>query len=87
MGEAPRDAEAMTVNEAAVSLDISPDSVRKAIKRGTLDAKRRGRDWWITNGAVERYRRVHQAHCHICEGRCARPDMHWRSYDEEGNLL
>lgn len=47
----------MTTLEAAESLGLSPQTVRVQIGKGRLRARRRGRDWDITPGEVERYRR------------------------------
>jgi excisionase family DNA binding protein len=49
----------MTLREAAALLGITPDSLRQAIKRGTLKATKRGRDWWVTRKALEDYRSSH----------------------------
>ncbi len=47
----------MTVPEAAEALHLSPHTVRVQIRNGKLRARKRGRDWDITPGEVERYRR------------------------------
>lgn len=49
----------MTVNEAAARLGLSPSTLRVQIKNGKLHSTKRGRDHWITEGEVERYRRDH----------------------------
>lgn len=49
----------MTLNEAAVVLGVTADTLRQQIKAGKLDAEKRGRDWWVTPGAVARYRERH----------------------------
>jgi excisionase family DNA binding protein len=46
----------MTTNEAADALGISPDTLRIQISNHRLHARKRGRDWWITDREVERYR-------------------------------
>ena len=46
----------MTLKEAAVSLGVTPDTLRQQIAAGRLKAVKRGRDWWVTKGEVERYR-------------------------------
>jgi excisionase family DNA binding protein len=46
----------VTLNEAAEQLGVTPDTLRQQIKAGKLDAEKRGRDWWVTPRAVERYR-------------------------------
>ena len=47
----------MTLKEAADRLGVTPDNLRGAIKRGALRAEKHGRDWWVTDAEVERYRR------------------------------
>lgn len=47
----------MTLKQAAAILGITPDSLRQAIARGTLKATKRGRDWWVTQKAVDDYRK------------------------------
>ena len=47
----------MTLKEAAALLGVTPDNLRGAIARGTLKAVKHGRDWWVTEAEVERYRR------------------------------
>lgn len=46
----------MTTNDAATALGISRRGVLMAIRRGSLPATKRGRDWWITQTAIESYR-------------------------------
>lgn len=50
----------VTLIEAAAKLGTSPDNLRGAIKRGALKAVKHGRDWWVTEAEVERYRREHR---------------------------
>jgi excisionase family DNA binding protein len=50
----------MTLKEAAAALGTSPANLRQAIARGALKAKKLGRDWIVTSGEVERYRREHR---------------------------
>lgn len=50
----------MTLKEAAESLGTTPDNLRGAIARGTLKARKLGRDWIVTPAEVERYRREHR---------------------------
>lgn len=50
----------MTLKEAAASLGTTPDNLRGAIARGALKAKKLGRDWFVTPGEVERYRKEHR---------------------------
>ena len=45
----------MTVNEMAQAANVEPDTIRKAIKRKRLVAKKRGRDWLATRQAFEAY--------------------------------
>ena len=47
----------MTLIEAAAMLGVTPDNLRGAIKRGAMKAEKHGRDWWVSVGEVERYRR------------------------------
>ena len=49
----------MTLKEAAERLNLSPSTLRVQIRNGKLRSSKRGRDHWITEGEVERYRRVH----------------------------
>lgn len=46
----------MTLKDAAVRLDLSPETLRIQIAKGKLRAERHGRDWWVTPSEVERYR-------------------------------
>ena len=46
----------MTVTEAAERLGVQDESVRQAIRRGRLRAKKVGAQWWITPAALEVYR-------------------------------
>jgi excisionase family DNA binding protein len=47
----------MTLLEAAPSLGVTAATLRQQIANGKLRATKRGRDWWVTKGEVERYRR------------------------------
>jgi Helix-turn-helix domain len=50
----------MTLVEAAAKLGIAPDTLRWQIHKGQLRGARKiGTTWWVTPGAVERYRRDH----------------------------
>lgn len=51
----------MTLKEAAAQLGVTPDTLRQQIAAGRLKATKRGRDWWVTKGEVERYRQARQA--------------------------
>ena len=46
----------MTLIEAAASLGVTAATLRQQIANGKLQAVKRGRDWWVTKGEVERYR-------------------------------
>lgn len=50
----------MTLKEAAASLGTTPDNLRGAIARGSLKAKKLGRDWHVSESDLERYRREHR---------------------------
>lgn len=45
----------LTTLEAAARLGITPEAVRKAIKRGHMAAGKHGRDWLISPDEVDRY--------------------------------
>ena len=45
----------MTLREAAERIGVTPDTLRQQIANGKLRATKRGRDWWVTKGEVERY--------------------------------
>ena len=45
----------LTMMEAAALLGVTPEAVRKAIKRGHMTASKHGRDWLVTPEEVERY--------------------------------
>lgn len=47
----------MTTLEAAAALGVSRAWVWRLIKGGTLVGEKRGRDWWIEQEEVERYKR------------------------------
>jgi len=47
----------MTTDEAADRLGLAPATLRAQIGKGKLRGTKRGRDWWIVSGEVERYRR------------------------------
>ena len=46
----------MTLNEAADYLGIAPATLRWQIHKGKLRGTKRGRDWWVTQREVDRYR-------------------------------
>lgn len=50
-------AETITVTEAAADEGITRNAVWVAIKRGRLQATKRGRDWHIERAEWERYKR------------------------------
>jgi excisionase family DNA binding protein len=45
----------MTLKEAATILGTTPDNLRGAIARGSLKARKVGRDWHVGPGEVARY--------------------------------
>jgi excisionase family DNA binding protein len=45
----------VTLKEAAAILGTTPDNLRGAIARGSLKAKKVGRDWIVSAREVERY--------------------------------
>ena len=47
----------MTLIEAAAILGVTAATLRQQIAAGRLRATKRGRDWRVTRGEVERYRR------------------------------
>jgi hypothetical protein len=47
----------VTLNEAAVVLGLSPETLRVQINRGKLRAKKVGPVWTVTPHEIERYRR------------------------------
>jgi excisionase family DNA binding protein len=47
----------MTTDQAAVTLGLARVTVRRQIVNGRLRATKHGRDWWIEDDEVERYRR------------------------------
>ncbi len=50
----------MTLKEAAALLGVTPDNLRGAIARRSLNAKKLGRDWIVSPREVERYRADHR---------------------------
>ena len=46
----------MTLKEAAERIGTTPDNLRGAIARGSLQARKVGRDWLVEPAEVERYR-------------------------------
>jgi excisionase family DNA binding protein len=47
----------MTLSEAAALLGVTAANLRAAIKRGSLAARKLGRDWIVDPAEVERYGR------------------------------
>ena len=47
----------MTLTEAAAIIGVTAATLRQQIANGKLRATKRGRDWWVTKGEVERYAR------------------------------
>jgi excisionase family DNA binding protein len=50
----------MTLKEAATQLGLDPATLRQAIARGSLKARKLGRDWIVEPQEVERYRAEHR---------------------------
>jgi len=50
----------VTLREAAAILRLTPDTLRQQIANGKLRASKRGRDWWVTDSEVQRYRAEHK---------------------------
>jgi excisionase family DNA binding protein len=46
----------LTLTEAAALLDLSPITLRLQVRNGKLAAEKRGRDWFVSQREVERYR-------------------------------
>ena len=49
----------MTIIEAAAQLGLSPTTLRLQAQANVLRATKRGRDYWVTQKAVDDYRRLH----------------------------
>jgi excisionase family DNA binding protein len=47
----------LTLTEAAALLDLSPITLRLQVRNGKLLAHKRGRDWFVSQREVERYRK------------------------------
>ena len=47
----------MTLTEAAAIIGVTAATLRQQIANGKRRATKRGRDWWVTKGEVERYGR------------------------------
>jgi excisionase family DNA binding protein len=45
----------MTAAQVAKKIGVSSEAIYAAIRRGKLAATKRGRDWWITPGALAQY--------------------------------
>jgi len=50
----------MTLAEAADRLGVAASTLRHQIANGSLRAKKRGRDWWVTKPEVARYQQQHR---------------------------
>lgn len=48
--------EVLTTEEAAEVLGVTVTTVRSHIRNGRIEAKKRGRQWWITMNEAIRYR-------------------------------
>jgi excisionase family DNA binding protein len=46
----------VSVREAAELLDYHPESVRRLIRNGKLEAEQKSNAWWIFRDSVEAYR-------------------------------
>ena len=46
-----------TIKEAAPLMGYSPDYIRVKIHRGLIPAQKRGRDWFLTDYVIEKYKR------------------------------
>lgn len=57
----PRKHGPFTLKDAGERLNVTPSTLRVQIHKGKLRSVKRGRDHWITEGEIERYRREHQA--------------------------
>jgi excisionase family DNA binding protein len=49
----------MTLAEAAAELGLNPGTLRRQIHRGSLRARKVGRDWTVSRRECERYRAEH----------------------------
>lgn len=47
----------MTLTQAAAILGVTAATLRQQIANGKFRAVKRGRDWWVTKGEVERYQK------------------------------
>lgn len=59
----------MTLTEAAERLGLAPSTLRVQLRNGKLRGVKRGRDWWITAGEVERYAAEHGRKVDRCTAR------------------
>ena len=50
----------VTVPQAAESLGLAASTLRRQIANGKMTAHKIGRDWFVTSGEVERYRKDHK---------------------------
>jgi excisionase family DNA binding protein len=50
----------VTLTDAAALLGVTAATLRQQIANGSLRAVKRGRDWWVTKGEVERYAQLHR---------------------------
>jgi excisionase family DNA binding protein len=48
----------MTTADAAIELEIKPDSVKKLCQRGVLPATKVGRDWLIDRNDLDQYKLI-----------------------------
>lgn len=57
----------MTLKEAAAILGVTPDNLRGAISRGSLKARKVGRDWQVTPDEVKRYGQENKRRGHLTD--------------------
>lgn len=46
----------LTTSDAAALLGVQPKTVARYIKRGLINAEKRGRDYWINDAELERFK-------------------------------
>lgn len=51
----PKPSDLLTLVEAAKIAGLSPTTLRVQVRNGRLPAEKRGRDWWVTRGALTAY--------------------------------
>ena len=58
----------LTLIQAAERLGVAPATLRAQIHRARLNAVKQGRDWFVEEGEVERYRRESRKKGHEADG-------------------